>query len=100
MASIVFDTNMVEATALALVETVGHLGGECSEAGCGQVANLAFVFSASVLRGKRCEIKLRNFNEFIDCKNDIVQQQMVCVYQDVAQNDAIDFFITIHKMKQ
>mmetsp|Transcript_32947 Transcript_32947/g.67661 ORF Transcript_32947/g.67661 Transcript_32947/m.67661 type:complete len:88 (+) Transcript_32947:1122-1385(+) len=85
---------MVEAAALALVETVGHLGGECSKAGCGQVANLAFVFSASVLRGKRCEIKWRNLNGFIECKNDIVQQQMVRVYQDVAQNDALELLIT------
>lgn len=50
MTAIVFDANVVGATALALIETVGHLGGEGAEAGCAEVfVHLALVFGASIL---------------------------------------------------
>ena len=51
MTAIVFDANVVGALAVALVETVGHLGGEGAEAGGGQFVDLAFVFGGSILGG-------------------------------------------------
>ena len=50
MTAIVFDANVVGAAAVALVEAVGHLGGEGAEAVGGEFVDLAFVFGGSILK--------------------------------------------------
>lgn len=49
MTSVVLYADVVSALSVALVEAVGHLGGERAETIGGQFVDLAFVFGGSIL---------------------------------------------------